>query len=67
MVGAGNAMGKEISDVAIIVKMIRVILLVPALLVISFLMAKGAAQQAEKGSRRITIPWFAVGFLVVIG
>ena len=50
-----------------IVKMIRVILLVPALLVISFLMAKGAAQQAEKGSRRITIPWFAVGFLVVIG
>ena len=67
VVGAGNAMGKEISDVAIIVKMIRVILLVPALLVISFLMAKGAAQQAEKGSRRITIPWFAVGFLVVIG
>lgn len=32
-VGAGNAMGKEISDVAIIVKMIRVMMLVPVLLI----------------------------------
>ena len=31
VVGAGNAMGKEISDVGIIVKMIRIIMLVPAL------------------------------------
>lgn len=36
VVGAGNAMGKEISDVGIIVKMIRVIMLVPALLVIGY-------------------------------
>lgn len=67
VVGAGNAMGKEISDAAIIVKMIRVILLVPALLVISFLVAKGAAQSVRQGKRQITIPWFAVGFLLVIG
>lgn len=67
VVGAGNAMGKEISDAAIIVKMIRVILLVPALLVISFLMAKRGVQDAEKRGRKITIPWFAIGFLLVIG
>lgn len=41
VVGAGNAMGKEISDAAIIVKMIRVIMLVPALLVIGFIAARG--------------------------
>lgn len=67
-VGAGNAMGKEISDIAIIVKMIRVIMLVPALLMISFLFVKKAAPgttEAMKG--KITIPWFAIGFLVVIG
>ena len=39
VVGAGNAMGKEISDVAIIVKMIRVIMLVPVLLVLSYLIS----------------------------
>lgn len=35
VVGAANAMGKAVADVAIIVKMIRVILLVPVLLLIS--------------------------------
>lgn len=66
-VGAGNAMGKEISDVAVIVKMIRVILLVPALLAIGFFVAKSAVQGTEKGKQKLTIPWFAFGFLAVIG
>ena len=71
VVGAGNAMGKEISDAAIIVKMIRVILLAPVLLIMSFLLARsavkkgGAAAGGEK--RKITVPWFAFGFLAVIG
>lgn len=38
-VGAGNAMGKEISDVAIIVKMIRVMMLVPVPLITSFMVS----------------------------
>lgn len=67
VVGAGNAMGKDISDPAIIVKMIRVIMLVPALLVISYLVAKSVGQGGEKSGGKITIPWFALGFLVVIG
>ena len=37
VVGAGNAMGKEISDAAIIVKMIRVMMLAPVLVVMSFM------------------------------
>ncbi len=36
VVGAGNAMGSQVEDTAIIVKMIRVILLVPVLAVLSF-------------------------------
>lgn len=84
VVGAGNAMGKEISDAAIIVKMIRVMLLAPVLVIMSFALARTAVKAAAggmkapvsggaKGNReipkrgKITIPWFAFGFLAVIG
>lgn len=66
VVGAGNAMGAEIAGTSVIVKMIRVMMLVPALLAISFLVFRGNSQDgASKG--KLTIPWFALGFLVVIG
>lgn len=73
VVGAGNAMGKEISDVAIIVKMLRVIMLVPVLLVLGYwaswakrkLQAVSGTEHGASG--KLTIPWFALGFLAVIG
>lgn len=67
-VGAGNAMGEEISNVAIIVKMIRVMLLVPVLLVLGFWVARRGVSRAgnEAKGGKIAIPWFAVGFLGVI-
>lgn len=80
VVGAGNAMGKEISDAAIIVKMIRVMLLAPVLVIMSFALARTAVKAAARGVQnlqgsaqpvakrgKITIPWFAFGFLAVIG
>ena len=69
VVGAGNAMGKGVSDIAIIVKMIRVMMLVPVLLVVSWFVAHGKQGDAETQTKRrgIAIPWFAVLFLVVIG
>lgn len=68
-VGAGNAMSDQISNVAIIVKMIRVMMLVPVLLIVSFSVARAAVKNGVKtgGSRKIAIPWFAIGFLAVIG
>ena len=44
VVGAGNAMGKEISDTAIIVKMIRVMMLAPVLVMMSFALARTAVK-----------------------
>ena len=80
VVGAGNAMGKEVSDVAIIVKMIRVMMLVLVLLLVSWWASRRAVESEETPvgektapaknapkRRRITIPWFAVLFLLVIG
>ena len=77
VVGAGNAMGKEISDTAIIVKMIRVMMLAPVLVMMSFALARTAVKAVSDSVKetaavtvkrgKITIPWFAFGFLVVIG
>lgn len=66
-VGAGNAMGPDVSNNAVIVKMIRVMLLVPVLLVLAWWVASKRARngQAGKGGK-VSIPWFAIGFLAVI-
>ncbi len=69
VVGAGNAMGPEVSNTAIIVKMIRVMMLVPVLLIISFLGVQDDADDQEAtGAKatKINIPWFAIMFLVMI-
>ena len=69
VVGAGNAMGATVSNSAIIVKMIRVMMLVPVLLVISWNVAREARRNPENdefGRGKIQIPWFAILFLVVI-
>ena len=67
-VGAGNAMGDDIAATTVIVKMIRVMMLVPVLLVLGIWVARrscaGSASSGEKG--RVAIPWFAFGFLLVI-
>ena len=65
VVGAGNAMGAEIADGAVIVTMIRVMMLAPVLLVMSLLLARRTKGGA--GRAKVTIPWFAFGFLAVIG
>lgn len=71
-VGAGNAMGEVVAPIAIIVKMIRVMLLVPVLLVLAWWTAvsvrrQGADSQATAtAKRKVAVPWFAFMFLAVI-
>ena len=72
--GAGNAMDPTdslgIAGTATITKMIRVMMLAPVLVIMSFALAgrrrkeNGVAAGREKS--RITIPWFAFGFIGVI-
>ena len=78
--GAGNAMDPTdalgIAGTATITKMIRVMLLAPVLVIMSFSLAgrrrtaaAGAAVAEAAGKQeksRITIPWFAFGFIGVI-
>ena len=66
-VGAGNAMGTEISNVAIIVKMIRVMLLVPVLFSLGYWIARQKPTGNNTSKGKVAVPWFALGFLAVIG
>ncbi len=70
VVGAGNAMGSDIADNAIIVKMIRVTMLVPVLLILSYIVVRAArnnpSEESSTDRRRLQLPWFALFFLVVI-
>jgi len=64
VVGAGSAVSPIAAHNAVIVKMTRVILLAPFLILLSLYMKK-SDKSGAKGS--ITIPWFAVLFLVMAG
>ncbi|MBV7481341.1 YeiH family protein [Bordetella sp. BOR01] len=66
VVGAASNIDPATTEVATIVKMTRVALLVPVLLVLG-LWLRSAAARAEPGrdKARLPIPWFAVGFLVL--
>lgn len=69
-VGAGNALGDDIASTTVIVKMIRVMMLVPVLLLLGVWAARrarGGAAGAEGGKGKVAVPWFAFGFLAVIG
>lgn len=62
---AGNAVGVEAGNTAVIVKMTRVMMLAPFLLALAFFLTRGAQKTGEK--TKIMIPWFAVYFLGVVG
>ncbi len=66
-VGAGNAMSAEIANTTVIVKMIRVMMLVPVLLIIGWAVAGLAAKGEKRSGTGKAIPWFAFGFLALIG
>jgi len=62
---AGNTLGSEIANTAVIVKMLRVMMIAPFLIILSIWLAKTSTQKSEK--TKITIPWFAVGFIGIAG
>lgn len=66
VVGAGAAMDPEIAATATITKMIRVILLAPTLLALSYLLRRGRRGSRDKGTKKIQVPWFAFYFVGVV-
>ena len=71
--GAGNAMDPTdalgIAGTATITKMIRVMMLAPVLVILSLILMRVRSAVSGNGSKpknKITIPWFAFGFIAVI-
>ncbi|AKJ42680.1 YeiH family protein [Pragia fontium] len=71
VVAAGRAISDDAGNSAVIVKMIRVMMLAPFLLILSSYISRGE-QATQLGSGKIqkspiVIPWFAVFFIMVAG
>lgn len=61
----GSSLNPTIGETAVVVKMIRVLMLVPVLFFISAWKSRQAAHDSQH-HKKIMIPWFAIGFLLVI-
>jgi len=64
VVAAGHAVAPQAENAAVITKMIRVMMLAPFLLILAARVRQLAPASGEQKSK-ITIPWFAVMFIVV--
>lgn len=68
VVGAASDISPAVTHVATIVKMTRVMLLVPVLLTLGWWLARSARSadataDGAHGKRKVAVPWFALGFL----
>ncbi len=67
VVGAGSAIGELVAKNAVIVKMLRVMMIAPFLIILSIWLAKTGKKIKDKSKTKITIPWFAELFIAVAG
>ncbi|MBW7984673.1 YeiH family protein [Enterobacillus tribolii] len=67
VVAAGRAISDDAGNAAVIAKMLRVMMLAPFLLILSGFLSRRAPAGAEKQKSPITIPWFALIFILVAG
>ncbi|MCP4181248.1 MAG: YeiH family putative sulfate export transporter [bacterium] len=65
VVAAGTAIAEKTAESAVIVKMIRVMLLAPFLIILSIWLSKQCVGKLRGERSKIKIPWFAVVFILV--
>lgn len=68
VVAIGGTFGPETADPAVIVKMTRVILIAPGLIILGLVLAMMKRGDSDKGGKlKLVIPWFAVYFVGMAG
>ncbi len=73
VVAAARSIDQEAANTAVIAKMVRVMMLAPFLIILSAYLARDKAVAgnnstiAAKSPARVAIPWFAIGFVAVVG
>lgn len=63
VVAAGSAINQQVCDTAVIVKLTRVMMLVPYLFLLGMYLSKNSGEKRAK----VPMPWFAILFVVVCG
>jgi len=70
VVAAGNAVGPAAANIAVVEKMLRVMMLAPFLIGVSWWLQRQANRNAHPhdaaGRARPPVPWFAFGFVAVV-
>ena len=73
VVVAGNAVSSDVGDTAVVTKMIRVMMLAPFLLILSFALTTGGdeSDDGEKPTfmsrvQQVKVPWFAFIFILIV-
>lgn len=69
VVGAGYSLSQETGDLATLIKLMRVAMLLPVIAVASWLGQRefSRAGAVAASSRPPLLPWFAIGFVVLVG
>lgn len=68
VVAAGDAIGGVAADDAVIVKMTRVMMIAPVLIILGIIISLSVRKNGESGGKiKVVIPWFAVWFVVMSG
>lgn len=67
VIAAAYQYGPQAGEMATITKLARVLLVVPVVFVLLLALPARPRDQAGGAGRRVTIPWFALGFLALVG
>ena len=67
VVAAGGAIGGTAADNAVIVKMTRVMMIAPMLIILGLILASKQRSNDEGSGVKVVIPWFAVWFVIISG
>ena len=62
VVGAGFSVGQETGEVAAIVKLVRVAMLAPVIIIATFILRQASQNKAESVERQPLVPVFVIGF-----
>jgi len=66
VVGAGYGVSDYTGDVATVVKLLRVAMLLPVVLVV-MMIARAHLKNARSGEAKLPFPWFVLGFVALVG
>jgi uncharacterized integral membrane protein (TIGR00698 family) len=67
VVAAARSISDDATNTAVIAKMVRVMMLAPFLLLLSTYLARAKNSAAPRAVSAVTIPWFAIAFIVMVG